>query len=97
METVGVRDLKARLSEHLRRVRQGSPIVVTSRGRPVARLVPVGPPAPGGPPPDLELRVWELAAGGLLAWSGQSFRAPAPVASNAGKGALSDLLIQDRT
>jgi prevent-host-death family protein len=37
---VGVRELKSRLSEYLARVAGGEPIVVTDRGRPVARLVP---------------------------------------------------------
>jgi prevent-host-death family protein len=37
---VGVRDLKARLSEYLGRVAAGEDVVVTDRGRPVARLVP---------------------------------------------------------
>ena len=35
---VGVRDLHDRLSEHLERVANGSEIVVTRRGRPIARL-----------------------------------------------------------
>jgi prevent-host-death family protein len=35
---VGVRDLHDRLSEHLDRVESGSEIVVTRRGRPIARL-----------------------------------------------------------
>lgn len=35
---VGVRDLHDRLSEHLDRVAEGSDIVVTRRGTPVARL-----------------------------------------------------------
>jgi prevent-host-death family protein len=38
---VGVRDLKARLSEYLDRVEQGEVIDVTSRGRRVAQLIPV--------------------------------------------------------
>ena len=37
---VGVRDLKARLSEFVGRASAGEEIVVTDRGRPVARLVP---------------------------------------------------------
>lgn len=37
-----MRDLKARLSEHLERVSQGEVITVTSRGRRVAQIVPVG-------------------------------------------------------
>lgn len=42
MESAGVADLKARLSEYLSRVRAGEEVVVTDRGVPVARLVPVG-------------------------------------------------------
>jgi prevent-host-death family protein len=38
---VGIRDLKARLSEHLARVANGEVITVTSRGRRVALIVPV--------------------------------------------------------
>lgn len=39
--TVGIRDLKARLSEHIERARLGENIVVTDRGKPVAMLVPL--------------------------------------------------------
>jgi len=38
---IGIRDLKARLSEHLERVTRGEIITVTSRGRRVAQIVPV--------------------------------------------------------
>ena len=38
---IGIRDLKARLSEHLERVASGEVITVTSRGRRVAQIVPV--------------------------------------------------------
>ena len=38
---VGVRDLHDRLSEHLDRVERGANIVVTQRGRPIARLAGV--------------------------------------------------------
>jgi prevent-host-death family protein len=38
---VGIRDLKAHLSEHLERVANGEVIMVTSRGRRVAQIVPV--------------------------------------------------------
>ena len=41
MPTAAVSDLKARLSEYLKRVRGGAEILITDRGRPVARLVPV--------------------------------------------------------
>jgi prevent-host-death family protein len=41
MTQVGVRKLKDRLSGYLKRVQGGEEIVVTERGRSVARIVPV--------------------------------------------------------
>lgn len=41
-DTAGVARLKARLSEYLARVKAGEEVVITERGRPVARLVPIG-------------------------------------------------------
>jgi len=38
---IGVRELKAKLSEYLGRVERGEVIDVTHRGKPVARLVPI--------------------------------------------------------
>lgn len=43
MDSVGVRELRQNLSQHLRRVKAGEPLAVTERGRVVARLVPSGP------------------------------------------------------
>ena len=40
--SVGVRDLKNRLSAHLDRVKGGEEIMVTEHGRPIARLIPAG-------------------------------------------------------
>jgi prevent-host-death family protein len=53
MRSVGVRDLKNRLSEYLRRVRMGESVLVTDRGEVVAELLPPGqgqtdPSAPAG-------------------------------------------------
>ena len=43
MSTVKIAELKDRLSEHLRAVEKGtvSEVVVTDRGRPIARIVPI--------------------------------------------------------
>lgn len=38
---VGIRELKADLSAWVKRAAAGEPVVVTDRGRPVARIVPV--------------------------------------------------------
>ena len=41
-ETVGVRELRQNLSKYLDRVKAGEDLVVTERGRVVARVVPAG-------------------------------------------------------
>jgi len=41
MENVSARELRDRLGHYLRAVRQGRIVVITWRGRPVARLVPI--------------------------------------------------------
>ncbi len=42
METVGIRELKNRLSKYVRQVEAGDTVIVTDRGRVVAELVPPG-------------------------------------------------------
>jgi prevent-host-death family protein len=41
METVGIRELKAHLSRHLKRVRAGTRLSITERGRAIATISPV--------------------------------------------------------
>jgi len=96
MESVGVRELKNRLGHYLRAVRQGETIVVTARGKPLARLVPVPSPGKATLPPELEERMWELAAAGHLTWSSEPFQLPEPAAVNRGPRLLSDLVVEDR-
>ena len=43
METVAVAKLKASLSRYLASVKRGEELLVTERGKPVARIVPVVP------------------------------------------------------
>ena len=90
MRRVGIRELKATLSECVREVRAGRAIVVTEHGRPVARLIPEG----SSP---LE-RLQALQAAGSVAWSGRRLRAAKPVAPRAGKGkrTVADLVIENR-
>jgi len=61
IKTIGARELKMRLGSYLRQVQEGTTIVVTERGRPVAELRPV-PVAKG----EEEARLDELAALGVL-------------------------------
>jgi prevent-host-death family protein len=41
MDVIGVRELRQHASRWLERVRRGESIVVTDRGRPAAKLVPI--------------------------------------------------------
>jgi prevent-host-death family protein len=38
---VGIRELKQRLSRYIERVREGDTLIVTDRGKPVARIEPI--------------------------------------------------------
>lgn len=46
MSKVGIADLKAHLSQHLRKVRRGHTLTILDRETPVAQLVPYDPQAP---------------------------------------------------
>ena len=63
MATVGVRELKNRLSRYLRDVKRGRPITVTERGRSVAILIPADNH------PDAQI-ARELSRKGIGSWKG---------------------------
>jgi prevent-host-death family protein len=64
MKTVGVRELKNRLSEYIRQVRSGEGVLVTDRGEVVAELIPPGQGATDGSVP---AGLLALARRGLVA------------------------------
>ncbi len=63
MRTVGLRELKNRLSEYVRQVRAGKVVVVTDRGQAVAELRPPGEIPPGS---KVDAAVARLVNRGLL-------------------------------
>ncbi len=46
MTSVKIADLKAHLSQHLRKVRRGRSLTVLDRETPIARIVPIAPQTP---------------------------------------------------
>jgi prevent-host-death family protein len=85
---VGVRDLKAHLSEYLRQVRRGQTIVITDHGQAVGRITPFAQP--------LEERLRFLQEAGLLDWNGQALPPlESPVKNRSGK-LMSDLVVEMR-
>jgi len=57
MKSAAVSKLRATLSEHLARVKAGEEVVVTERGKPIARIVPLGRLGSG----TLPGRFWRMA------------------------------------
>ncbi len=83
MTSVGVRELRQRASELLRRVEGGETIEVTDRGRPVAVLAPI--PTRGG--------IGELRATGQLEPATADLAGlPEPMSMPAGDASPSDVL-----
>lgn len=76
MTRVGIRELRQKASEYLRRVEAGETIEVTDRGRPVALLTPI----PEAPPLE-RLR----ASGDLYEGEGGMDDLPAPLELSAGQ------------
>ena len=63
MSTVGVRELKNRLTQYPRQTKQGEEVVVTERGKPIALIQPIHT---AEKVQSLEARLAKLAAQGLI-------------------------------
>ena len=86
--SVGIRELKARLSLYLRQVKGGATLLITERGKPIGRIVPLKA--------SLEERMDELAGAGLATWNGRRLAPRKPVARAQGRKMVSELLLEDR-
>ena len=86
MASVGIRELRQRASELLRRVEDGESIEITDRGRPVAVLAPL----PADPVERLR------AAGDLQASEGEIAELPEPLVTSSGVELPSDVLARLR-
>src|SRR3989442_15914001 len=61
MKTAAVSKLKASLSEYLARVKAGEEVIVTERGKPIAKIVPFG-----GSQAEIPAHLLEKARAGLI-------------------------------
>jgi prevent-host-death family protein len=86
--TVGVRELRSRLSEYLRRVKAGETLVITEHGQTIGRIVPAAA--------SLDERLKVMVEAGLAEWNGQRVPEAHPSVSARGKRTVADLLIEDR-
>jgi len=85
---IGIRELKSKLSECVRDVKDGQTIVVTERGRAVARLIPDATSA--------RERLAELRSAGGIQWSGRRLTRTKPVARLRGRRTVADLVSENR-
>ena len=95
MKTVGVRELKNRLSEYLRHVRSGESVLVTDRGEVIAEFSPPGRVLSDGSVPPALLG---LARRGLLSLGapGDASVYVALPRPRRGKHSAADLLDEER-
>ena len=63
-------------------------MIITERGKPVARLMPIRP--------TIEQRMEELVEAGLLDWNGQALEPWVPEVKARGERTVAELLLEDR-
>ena len=86
---IGIRELKSKLSECVREVRNGGTIVVTEHGRPVARMI--------ADASSLAERLEVLSRTGGIQWSGRRLKPTKPVARvRSGRKTVADLISENR-
>jgi prevent-host-death family protein len=85
---VSIRELKSRLSHYLRLARKGESVVITDRGVPIGRIVPMGQ--------DLGQRLAAMCESGQAQWNGRKLAPRKPVAKVRGKGTVAQLVVEDR-
>jgi len=85
---VGIRELKAHLSEYMAKVKSGQSIVITEHGKPVGRIIPEGQ--------SLEEHVEALRQAGVIAWNGKKLKRIKPPAVNRSDKLVSDIVIEMR-
>ena len=95
MKTVGIRELKDRLSEYIRLVRTGESVLVTDRGEVIAEF---SPPGRGLVDPSVPAALLGLARRGILTLGSQgdaSLYVALPRASR-GRRSAAELLDEER-
>ena len=85
---IGIRELKSKLSECVREVKEGQTIVVTERGRAVARLIPDAT--------SVAERLTALKSAGGIQWSGRRLTRTKPVARLLGRRTVAGLVSENR-
>lgn len=89
--SVSIRELKSRLSHFLRLTKAGQSLVITDRGTPIGRIVPIEQTGIR-----LDERLEAMQRAGQMQWSGRKLSPIKPMARVRGKRSVADLLVDDR-
>ena len=88
-KTVGIRELKAQLSEYIREIKKGNTILITERGSAVGRIIPASE--------SLEERMEGLVRSGVADWNGKKLKAGKPTARiKPGSKTLAEIVSENR-
>lgn len=93
---VSVREFKAKLSRYLKDARAGRDVVVTLRGRPVARLLAIAEETGEEPEAEELLRRLKLVPGVRLGTGGKPLGARKPMRIRHGQKTLAEIVLEDR-
>jgi prevent-host-death family protein len=95
MESVGIRELKAHLSRHLKRVEAGGRLLVTDRGRVIAAIGPAGPGGAAEEGPEVE---WarRMVVEGRVQWAGGKPHGARRRIATTGGPTLAETVLEDR-
>ena len=86
--TVGIRELKSRLSSYVRQVKAGASLTITEHGKPVGQIVPVRPL--------LEARLRQLVESQAVSWNGRRLAPNVPKVELRGRKTVAKMLLEDR-
>jgi prevent-host-death family protein len=85
---IGIRELKTKLSQCVREAKTGATIIVTERGRRVARIVREAD--------SLAQRIDTLRSAGSIQWSGRWLGRRKPVSRLRGQRTVAEILVENR-
>ena len=102
--TIEIGELNEQLSSHIQEVREGATLVITDRGKPVARLLPFSgrekPAARGAAVTSIQVPIEEklrkLVESGVISWSGNKPARDIPTFQVQGSKSVAEMLLEDR-
>jgi len=91
MNTVGIKDIKNNLSRYLSRVKSGEEILITERGKPIARII-----KENGKNNSLRQALVPLIDKGIIAMPTQALSKESPDRVQASGKSTSEMVAEDR-